>query len=128
MMHACPQFLCMHLPALSVTFFCMHASFFMHAPSSCMHEHACKCAKLHACSMHDACMQCMHAAGIIQACSACTHHACSACMHSLEGKTSVINPICDVSFAAELLSLSEGPVTKGNLWFDTAPYSCISPH
>ena len=43
-------------------------------------------------------------------------------------KTSVIDPVYDVSSAAEHLSLSQGPVTKGNLWFNTALFSCISPH
>ena len=43
-------------------------------------------------------------------------------------KTSVMDPVYDVSSAAEHLSLSQGPVTKGNLWFNTASYSCISPH
>ena len=43
-------------------------------------------------------------------------------------KTSVMDPIHDVSFAAEHFSLSEGPVRKGNLWFDIALFSCISPH
>ena len=55
----------------------MHAFAFMQIePFSCMHEHACKCAKLpaccmhalHACSRHDACMQCMH-----EACMQCMH-------------------------------------------------------
>ena len=43
-------------------------------------------------------------------------------------KTSVMDPIHDVSSAAEHFSLSEGPVRKGNLWFDIALFSCISPH
>ena len=43
-------------------------------------------------------------------------------------KTSVTDPVYDVSSAAEYLSLSQGPVAKGDLWFDTASLSCISPH
>jgi len=43
-------------------------------------------------------------------------------------KTSVMDPLYDVSSAAEHLSLSQGPVTKGNLWLNTALFSCISPH
>lgn len=43
-------------------------------------------------------------------------------------KTSVMDPVYDVSSAAEHLSLSQGPVTEGNLWFNTASFSCISPH
>lgn len=43
-------------------------------------------------------------------------------------KTSVVDPVYDVSSAADHLSLSQGPVTKGNLWFNTALFSCISPH
>ena len=43
-------------------------------------------------------------------------------------KTSVVDPVYDVSSAADHLSLSQGPVTKGNLWFNTTLFSCISPH
>ena len=38
-------------------------------------------------------------------------------------KTSVTDPVYDVSSAAEHVSLSQGPVTKGNLWFTTASLS-----
>lgn len=38
-------------------------------------------------------------------------------------KTSVVDPVYDVSSAAEHLSLSQGPVTKGNLWLNTALFS-----
>ena len=37
-------------------------------------------------------------------------------------KTSVTDPVYDVSSAAEHVSLSQGPVT-GNLWFTTASLS-----
>ena len=43
-------------------------------------------------------------------------------------KTSVMDPVHDVSSAAEHLSLSQGPVTKGNLWFKAELFSCLSPH
>ena len=42
-------------------------------------------------------------------------------------KNSVMNPIHDISSAAKHFSLSQGSVTKTNLWFDTASFPCISP-
>jgi len=37
-------------------------------------------------------------------------------------------PVYNVSSAAKHLSLSQGPVTKGNFWFNIALFSCLSPH
>ena len=42
-------------------------------------------------------------------------------------KNSVMSPIHDISSAAKHFSLSQGSVTKTNLWFDTASFPCISP-
>lgn len=38
------------------------------------------------------------------------------------------DPLQDISSAVSLLSLSEGPVTKSELWFDSQSCSCIAPH
>ena len=43
-------------------------------------------------------------------------------------KATVMDPVYNVSSAAEYLSLSQGPVAKGDLWFDSESLSCISPH
>lgn len=43
-------------------------------------------------------------------------------------KNTSMDPLQDISSTADLLSLSNGPVTKSNLWLDVRSCTCISPH
>ena len=43
-------------------------------------------------------------------------------------KNTSMDPLQDISSTVDLLSLSDGPVTKSNLWLDAGSCTCISPH
>ena len=43
-------------------------------------------------------------------------------------KNTSMDPLQDISSTVDLLSLSDGPVTKSNLWLDVGSRTCISPH
>ena len=43
-------------------------------------------------------------------------------------KNTSMDPLQDISSTVDLLSLSDGPVTKSNLWLDVRSCTCISPH
>ena len=43
-------------------------------------------------------------------------------------KNTNMDPLQDISSTVDLLSLSDGPVTKSNLWLDAGSCTCISPH
>ena len=43
-------------------------------------------------------------------------------------KNTNMDPLQDISSTVDLLSLSDGIVTKSNLWFDSGTCNCIPPH
>ena len=43
-------------------------------------------------------------------------------------KNTSMDPLQDISSTLDVLSLSNGPVTKSNLWLDVRSCTCMSPH